>query len=146
MQNAKCKIILERIVKLVNLRRRHSKLPILSNLTKSPNLPLTSLVSGHKKATAKGDRIVKKCTIRTICFPNFLSLSKISFYSKEELVYKNLFECRYVILFVEHKHSFFVINRIYTSERYWAIVVCNQNTVANNTCSSFVPICKSLNV
>ena len=34
-------------------------------------------------------------------------------------------------MFVEHKHSFFVINRIYTSERYWAIVVCNQNTVAN---------------
>lgn len=35
---------------------------------------------------------------------------KISFYSKEKLFDKNLFESNNVVLFIKHKHCFFIIN------------------------------------
>lgn len=71
---------------------------------------------------------------------------KIGLDCEEELVDENAFECSNIILFVEHQHCLFVINRIHCAERNRAITVSDENTIAHNSCCTLVSVSKCLNV
>ena len=72
------------------------------------------------------------------------ALLKICFDGKGELVDKNTFESRYIILFVKQQHRLFVIYGIYRTERQRAIASRYQYRIAYYTCCALVAIVKWL--
>ena len=70
--------------------------------------------------------------------------SEIRLNSKPELLDKNLLECRNVVLLIEQKHSFFVINAIHRPERDGAVTIGDKHGIACDAGHPFVAIVERL--
>lgn len=51
-----------------------------------------------------------------------------------------------IVLFIKHQHRLLIINGIYCSERYGAVAVSYENTIAHYTCRTLISIGKRLYV
>ena len=65
---------------------------------------------------------------------------EIRFYRKQELVDEDFLECGDVVLFVEHKHGFLVVDGVDRAEGYGAIAVGNKDGIACYACRPFVAV------
>lgn len=73
---------------------------------------LTSILVGVMES-CKRTSFTPSNNVKTYAYPLFL---KVTFNSKEILVYEDLLECGNVILLIEYQHSLFVVNRVNAPE------------------------------
>jgi hypothetical protein len=71
---------------------------------------------------------------------------KIGFDRKPKLLDEKLFKDADRILFIKNQHCFFIFHSINGSERNGAVLIGNQNGVANDTCCPFVAIVERLDI
>ena len=72
--------------------------------------------------------------------------SEICIHRELELLHKYLLESRNIILLIENKHGFLVIDRLHTAERQRAISMCNQHRIGADAGHTLIAIHKSLDI
>ena len=69
---------------------------------------------------------------------------KVGVHGKFKLIHKDLLKGCNIILFIEDEHGLFILNRVDRAEGNGAVMIAQQNGVANDPRCSFISISKGL--